>query len=135
MESVAGVQRVFHCHGSFATAKCMDCSVIVPGSTIHEEALGGRIPRCAPCVKLAEAAALLRPKLKAKPKKKKKKKKRSNPWDGGDSESDSPREASLAGVMKVVSILTSLQGSYIYIAQYHILRGRFMRLVQRFTLL
>jgi len=102
MELVAGVQSVFHCHGSFATAKCMDCHTEVPGSTIHQEVIEGKIPRCGPCVKLAEEAALMQPKVNLKPKKKKKKKKRSIAWDEEDSESEGRRDEPLAGVMKVI---------------------------------
>lgn len=99
MESIAGVERVFYCHGSFATAKCMDCQNEVPGSTIHDDVVQGKVPRCPPCVRLADAAAALRPKVKKKPKRKRKK--GSRPWDEEEeSESDSQRDMPLAGVMK-----------------------------------
>lgn len=99
MESVAGVERVFHCHGSFATAKCMDCQNEVPGSAIRDDVLKGEVPRCAPCVKLAEEAAALRPKEKDKPKKKQKK--RPSGWDSEESDNEPHRDIPLAGVMKV----------------------------------
>ncbi|KIM22826.1 hypothetical protein M408DRAFT_78366, partial [Serendipita vermifera MAFF 305830] len=86
MESIAGVERVFYCHGSFATAKCMDCQNEVTGSTIHDDVVQGKVPRCPPCVK-------------KKPKRKRKK--GSRPWDEEEeSESDSQRDMPLAGVMK-----------------------------------
>lgn len=74
LETVAGVEAVFACHGSFATASCMDCGKKVPGSMIKDDAINGRIPRCQPCVdkdvREASLQKTIRPKAKAVKKRK-----------------------------------------------------------------
>ncbi|KAG8853347.1 NAD-dependent histone deacetylase sir2, partial [Serendipita sp. 411] len=100
LELVAGVTQVYHCHGSFATATCMDCKREVSGAVIKPAVLSGKIPRCQPCLE-AEATntASSQPK-RGKPKPKKKKKARASNHTESD---DSDNEAShphITGLMK-----------------------------------
>ena len=46
LESVAGVERVVSCHGSFATATCTKCGHSVAGETIEAVVRRGHIPLC-----------------------------------------------------------------------------------------
>ena len=101
LETACGVENVFHCHGSFQTATCMDCGTKVPGSQIQGDLLKGRVPQCDPCVaKAEEMKANLREQPK-RPTKNSGKKKRSNkPWEGEESDESTQKET-WAGVMKV----------------------------------
>ncbi|THH20653.1 hypothetical protein EW146_g746 [Bondarzewia mesenterica] len=49
LETLAGVQNVLQCHGSFATASCLQCRVRVPGNEIETEILKGDVPLCKTC--------------------------------------------------------------------------------------
>ncbi|KAF5316465.1 hypothetical protein D9619_006597 [Psilocybe cf. subviscida] len=84
LETLAGVQKVLQCHGSFATASCLQCRQRVPGSTIEADILGHKVPLCKVCNAV--------PSVPIKPKKKKlSKKKAKGQWDSEDEdESDGP---------------------------------------------
>ncbi|XP_037051163.1 NAD-dependent protein deacetylase sirtuin-1-like [Bradysia coprophila] len=49
LERLAGIERVVECHGSFATARCTKCSVVVTAEEIREDVLAKRIPMCSIC--------------------------------------------------------------------------------------
>ncbi|KAF5383542.1 hypothetical protein D9615_003745 [Tricholomella constricta] len=89
LETLAGVQRVLQCHGSFATASCLLCRRRVPGSEIESDIMNQRVALCTIC----------NPPAVQTPKKKKGKKKAKGDWDSNDEdESDGP--AYPPGIMK-----------------------------------
>src|SRR5712671_2993958 len=49
LETVVGVRNVLQCHGSFATASCLECRIRVPGRVIEEEIMRGEVPLCKSC--------------------------------------------------------------------------------------
>ncbi|KAK2880695.1 hypothetical protein FQN49_000464 [Arthroderma sp. PD_2] len=51
IEGAAGIlpDKMIQCHGSFATASCMDCKHQVPGDQIFDTIRRGEIPKCVPC--------------------------------------------------------------------------------------
>ncbi|KAI0272734.1 DHS-like NAD/FAD-binding domain-containing protein [Gloeopeniophorella convolvens] len=49
LETVVGVRNVLQCHGSFATASCLECRVRVAGSVIEREIMQGQVPLCKAC--------------------------------------------------------------------------------------
>ncbi|GLB43369.1 putative sir2 family protein [Lyophyllum shimeji] len=92
LETLAGVQRVLQCHGSFATASCLLCRRRVPGTEIEDDIMQRRVALCPVCNAPDAAAPTVR-------KKKKGKKKAKGDWDGTDEdESDAP--AYPPGIMK-----------------------------------
>ena len=85
----AGIKNVIQCHGSFATASCINCRVKVPGDEIKDDLLNKRVPLCKVC-------NTGKPKRRRSTKKKKTKQ-RSDGW-----ESDSGGEQEYPkGIMKV----------------------------------
>ncbi|KAK7687781.1 hypothetical protein QCA50_009000 [Cerrena zonata] len=84
LETRAGVKRVIQCHGSFATASCINCHQRFPGNAIEDDILNQRVPVCKTCPPVL-------PPAKPKPKKKNKKKNLSV-WeqDDDDDEPDVP---------------------------------------------
>jgi len=49
LESIAGIKRVLHCHGSFDTATCTTCQYHVPCDTIKADIFNQIVPRCPIC--------------------------------------------------------------------------------------
>lgn len=49
LERLAGIEKVIECHGSFATASCTKCGIVVSAEEIRDEVLSTRIPMCAIC--------------------------------------------------------------------------------------
>jgi NAD-dependent histone deacetylase SIR2 len=49
LETVVGVRNTLQCHGSFATASCLECRIRVPGSVIEQEIMQGEVPLCKRC--------------------------------------------------------------------------------------
>lgn len=88
-----GIQSVLQCHGSFATAYCIECRRIVPGSEIEKAILTKEVPYCAVC--LAEIAAA------APTKKRKRPKKSLKPWEGESDEDEGVQKPRPSCVMKV----------------------------------
>lgn len=75
---LAGVSRVLQCHGSFATASCINCRRRVAGSEIETDIQNQRVPTCTVCN--AKPVSIRKKKGKAK-----------NGWDSAESdESDEP---------------------------------------------
>ncbi|OJT11229.1 NAD-dependent protein deacetylase hst1 [Trametes pubescens] len=94
LETLAGVQRVVQCHGSFATASCIHCRARVPGAAIADDIMSQRVPLCTLCNAAAAAAAAA-----AAPPMKKKGKKRKEGWDSDASDEPEP-PAYPPGIMK-----------------------------------
>jgi hypothetical protein len=102
LETAAGVKRVLQCHGSFATASCIQCRKKVIGTEIEEEILAGQVPLCKVC-NSGDADAANDSKIpKERPKTKKKNKRKNGGWDGDESEEDEPELPEYPpGIMKV----------------------------------
>ncbi|KAM3188192.1 hypothetical protein ACTXT7_000771 [Hymenolepis weldensis] len=49
LERVAGISKVCYCHGSFATASCMDCRRSFSGEDLREAIMSQHIPYCPHC--------------------------------------------------------------------------------------
>lgn len=95
LETLAGVQRVLQCHGSFATASCLLCRRCVPGFEIEADILRRKVPLCTVCNAPSSSA------ISAKKVRGKKKKKKVNEWDSDvEDESDGPDFP--PGIMKVL---------------------------------
>ncbi|KAI8969381.1 DHS-like NAD/FAD-binding domain-containing protein [Trametes punicea] len=91
LETLAGVRRVVQCHGSFATASCINCRTRVPGSEIADDIMNQRVPLCKYC-NITQP-----PPMPAKTGKKGKKHK--DGWDSDASEEPEP-PAYPPGIMK-----------------------------------
>ncbi|EDR05569.1 class I sirtuins SIR2 family protein [Laccaria bicolor S238N-H82] len=66
LETLAGVQRVLQCHGSFATASCLLCRRRVPGLEIEADILRRTVPLCTVCNAPSSSAKKVRGKKKKK---------------------------------------------------------------------
>jgi len=105
LETAAGVKRVLQCHGSFATASCIQCRRKVIGTEIEEEILAGQVPLCKVCNSGDGDAAK---NTEEQPKKRKKKRKNGG-WDDDESEEDEPDLPDYPpGIMKVFLLPFSL---------------------------
>jgi len=49
LETAVGIRNVLQCHGSFATASCLECRIRVPGNVIEREIMQGEVPLCKSC--------------------------------------------------------------------------------------
>lgn len=95
LETLAGVQKVLQCHGSFATATCLECRQRVPGTDIEADILSRKVPLCKICNTISSAP------IKSKGKKSKKKAK--GQWDSDvEDESDGPEYP--PSIMKVLCL-------------------------------
>lgn len=56
--------RVLQCHGSFATATCIECKTKVNGSELKDDIFAQRIPLCKSCNKPTPRKAPAKPKKK-----------------------------------------------------------------------
>ncbi|KAH7335486.1 DHS-like NAD/FAD-binding domain-containing protein [Rhizoctonia solani] len=94
LETEVGVTRVLQCHGSFATATCIECKTKVNGSVLKDDIFAQRIPLCKICNKPT-------PPAKGKPKSKSKKKDVWNPKQkDADDDMDIPIPPLPKGIMK-----------------------------------
>ncbi|KAJ3529232.1 hypothetical protein NMY22_g9076 [Coprinellus aureogranulatus] len=93
LEYKAGIQRVIQCHGSFATASCLNCRRKVPGKEIEDDILNQKVPLCPVCNADAPATAPI--------KKASKRKKGEKEWEESESEDDHlPAPQYPPGIMK-----------------------------------
>ena len=100
LETAAGVKRVLQCHGSFATASCIQCRRKVIGTEIEEEILSGRVPLCKVCN--SEDGGAGGDSRVPREKSKSKKKRKYGGWDDDESEEDDPDLPEYPpGIMKV----------------------------------
>ncbi|WVQ79889.1 hypothetical protein IAT38_001989 [Cryptococcus sp. DSM 104549] len=89
LESLAGVNKVLQCHGSFKTASCLRCKTRVPGRTIEPFIMAQQIPYCGPCREKCAAEREARRAYRAKMKKAKGKGKgKANGWDDEDDDEE-----------------------------------------------
>ncbi|KAL8839494.1 MAG: hypothetical protein Q9170_001717 [Blastenia crenularia] len=53
LESCAGIdpEKLIQCHGSFATATCLECKYRVRGEEIYKDLKAGRVARCDRCIR------------------------------------------------------------------------------------
>ncbi|KAG1764002.1 DHS-like NAD/FAD-binding domain-containing protein [Suillus occidentalis] len=93
LETLTGITRVLQCHGSFATATCIQCRRRIPGTDIEKDIMEHRVPFCTVCMQAKREAEEVR---QAAFKKKAKKRGRKE-WEEGSDEED---EAIPVGVMK-----------------------------------
>ena len=49
LETSVGIRNVLQCHGSFATASCLECRIHVQGNVIEQEIMQGEVPLCKSC--------------------------------------------------------------------------------------
>lgn len=100
IEALAGIlpEKLVQCHGSFATASCIECKWQVPGDVIFPDIRAGRIPRCDKCIeKLRNLKAPNAMKRKRSANGDKKKRRFDNDTD---SEPEEDYDIPAAGVMK-----------------------------------
>ena len=59
LESHAGIlpEKLIQCHGSFATATCLDCGYRVKCEEIYEDLKAGRVARCDRCIRMLRQVA------------------------------------------------------------------------------
>lgn len=102
LEGHAGIspEKLIQCHGSFATASCIECKYKVKGEVIYKELKAGKVARCDRCI---QALRQVKPGVKRKRSSNGpgSRKKRHDFGDSSDSEDD---DLAVAGVMKVWSI-------------------------------
>lgn len=102
IEANAGVlpENMVQCHGSFATATCVQCHHKVPGDAIFADIKEGKIPECSVC-RITIAKDALKPQgLKRKRSSNGQQKDRK---EFEDSSSEDDYEIPTPGVMKVIS--------------------------------
>lgn len=98
LEVKAGVpkEKLIQCHGSFATATCIQCEYKVEGEKIFPDIKAGNIPRCPRCIQNLRATG---GSMKRRRPKAAKQKKRAR-WTDDSSDEDSEYDIPTAGVMK-----------------------------------
>jgi hypothetical protein len=112
-----GIQRVLQCHGSFATATCINCRQTVKGREIEDDIMAKRVALCKVCNGNGMAAnvhgrAGAGGKVSAGAKKsgqgrqkKKKRKSSAHPWDSSGEDEEDEEAMNVPtyppGVMKV----------------------------------
>jgi NAD+-dependent protein deacetylase SIR2 len=101
IESVAGIlpEKLIQCHGSFATASCVECKYQVPGESIFADIKAGLIPRCDRCIASLRAVRAPAAMKRKRSQNGNDKKKRRFDVDGDDS-SEEDYDIPAAGVMK-----------------------------------
>lgn len=97
LETLAGVKHVLQCHGSFATASCLNCKVRVQGKEIEKDILNQEVPLCKLCNSASQSSVPI--------KRKGRKKRKSNGWNSDESD-ESDKSEFPPGIMKVnVSVI------------------------------
>ncbi|KAG8525601.1 uncharacterized protein KY384_009245 [Bacidia gigantensis] len=100
LESHAGISKenLLQCHGSFATATCLECAQRVPGSAIHTDLKAGKVARCDACLAHIRRLQSAGVKRKRSPQSNGKPRKKRQEWE--DSSSGEDDNVAVAGVMK-----------------------------------
>ncbi|KAE8440895.1 hypothetical protein EG329_006341 [Mollisiaceae sp. DMI_Dod_QoI] len=104
IEAAAGIlpEKLIQCHGSFATASCVECRYQVPGEHIFNDIKAGRIPKCDRCLenmRRLKAPAAMKRKRSYNSQDKKRRKSGFDALDG-DTSSEDEYDDPKAGVMK-----------------------------------
>jgi NAD-dependent histone deacetylase SIR2 len=103
VEEIAGIHedKLIQCHGSWATATCLECKHQVRGVEIRDIVLRGEIPRCQECTaKIAESNTRPTSKRKRSANNTGSNKKRSTSFQSYENESDIDDSIPEAGVLK-----------------------------------
>ncbi|RDW66217.1 hypothetical protein BP6252_09852 [Coleophoma cylindrospora] len=100
IESIAGIlpEKLIQCHGSFATASCVECKYQIPGETIFPDIKAGRIPKCPKCIASLKAQAGTS--MKRKRSQNGQSKKRGRYDSGADDSTDDDLDTAKGGIMK-----------------------------------
>lgn len=100
IESVAGIlpEKLVQCHGSFATASCVECKYQVPGEAIFPDIKAGIIPRCIQCI--ARLRALRPPGAMKRKRSQNGTEKKKRRYDLDDDSPEEDYDIPAAGVMK-----------------------------------
>lgn len=100
LERHAGIlpEKLVQCHGSFATATCIECKYKVPCEKIYYDLKAGKVARCDNCIKMLRQA---KSGLKRKRSSNGSSKSRKNRQSYEDSTDDEDDDIGVAGVMKV----------------------------------
>ena len=99
LEGHAGILpgKLIQCHGSFATATCIECKHKVPGEAIYKDLKAGKVARCDACLKRIRDVKPGMKRKRSSDGSSKSKKKRQEYEDSSSGEND---EIAVAGVMK-----------------------------------
>jgi NAD-dependent histone deacetylase SIR2 len=101
IEAVAGIlpEKLIQCHGSFATASCVECKYQVPGEILFPDIRAGKIPICPRCFEAARRLKTVSMKRKRSYNSQDKKRQK---WggDGGDTSDEDDYDDPKTGVMK-----------------------------------
>ncbi|CAF9914373.1 MAG: NAD-dependent histone deacetylase sir2 [Alectoria fallacina] len=99
LEGCAGIlpEKLIQCHGSFATATCIECKYKVKCGEIYKELKAGRVARCDRCIRSVRQA---KPGLKRKRISKGSTASRKKRQSYEDSTDDEDNDIAVAGVMK-----------------------------------
>ncbi|KAI1004511.1 NAD-dependent protein deacetylase hst1 [Podosphaera aphanis] len=103
IEAIAGIlpEKLIQCHGSFATASCVDCKYQIPGEAIFDDIKAGRIPHCESCTNRIYSLKVSNAMKRKRPRNNQDKKRKSGSnYADDDSNSDHNYDLPEAGVMK-----------------------------------
>jgi len=121
LEGYAGIdpKNLIQCHGSFASATCIECKYKVKGDVIYKDLKAGKVARCDRCIQsLGQASAGLKRKRNSNGSGPRKKKRQIYK----DSSSGEDDDIAVAGVMKVSGEENGLLGTAnVWAARYHVL--------------
>lgn len=100
LEQHAGIlpEKLIQCHGSFATATCIQCKYKVPCEKIYYDLKAGKVARCDNCIKILRQAKSGLKRKRSSNGSSKSRKIRQSYEDSTDDEDD---DIAVAGVMKV----------------------------------
>ncbi|KAI4120642.1 MAG: hypothetical protein LQ338_006866 [Usnochroma carphineum] len=100
LETCAGIlpEKLIQCHGSFATATCVECNYRVRGEEIYRDLKAGRVARCDRCVRTLRQAKPFGIKRKRSMNGTISNKKKRQSYE--DSTDDEEYDIAVAGVMK-----------------------------------
>ncbi|KAI9874872.1 MAG: NAD-dependent histone deacetylase sir2, partial [Pleopsidium flavum] len=100
LECHAGIvsEKLIQCHGSFATASCVECKYKVKGEEIYKDLKAGRVARCERCIRQLKQGKVVSMKRKRSSNGQSSNKRRRNSFDDSSDEED--YSTKVAGVMK-----------------------------------
>ncbi|RKF54297.1 NAD-dependent protein deacetylase hst1 [Erysiphe neolycopersici] len=102
IETVAGIlpEKLIQCHGSFATASCVECKYQVPGDAIFDDIKAGRIPLCKNCAQNPRTLTIPKTIKRKRSRNSQEKRRKTSNSRNNDTSSDEDEEIPKAGVMK-----------------------------------